>query len=62
MNSITIPVNGVYFDQIKAGTKAEEYRLVTDFWTKRLVGREYEHVAYIYFANPSLTDSGSRLG
>ena len=44
MNSITIPVNGVYFDQIKAGTKAEEYRLVTPFWAKRLVGRSYEYV------------------
>ncbi|WP_313030384.1 ASCH domain-containing protein [Brucella sp.] len=25
-----------YFDAIKAGTKVEEYRLVTDYWTKRL--------------------------
>jgi hypothetical protein len=41
---LTIPVNGVYFDQIKAGTKAEEYRLVTPFWTKRLVDRAYSHV------------------
>ena len=41
---LTIPVNGVYFDQIKAGTKTEEYRLVTPFWSKRLVGRNYERV------------------
>lgn len=41
---LTIPVNGVYFDQIKAGTKTEEYRLVTPFWTKRLIARTYDHV------------------
>lgn len=41
---LIIPVNGVYFDQIKAGTKTEEYRLVKDFWSKRLEGREYRNV------------------
>jgi len=44
MKAITIPVNGVYFDQIGAGTKREEYRLVTPFWEKRLVGRSYSAV------------------
>lgn len=42
--TLTIPVNGIYFDQIKAGTKTEEYRLVTPFWTRRLVGRAYDFV------------------
>lgn len=42
--NLIIPVKGIYFDQIKAGTKLEEYRLVTGFWTKRLVGRTYDHV------------------
>ena len=37
---LLIPVNGVYFDQIAAGEKAEEYRLCTPFWQKRLAGRE----------------------
>lgn len=41
---LTIPVNGIYFDQIKAGAKVEEYRLVTDFWKKRLEGRVYGSV------------------
>lgn len=43
-NTLTLPLNGVYFDQIKAGTKLEEYRLVTPFWSKRLVCRSYSRI------------------
>lgn len=42
--ALTIPVKGIYFDQIKAGTKLEEYRLVTDYWRARLFGKEYDVV------------------
>ena len=41
---LIIPVNGVYFDQIVAGTKREEYRLQTPYWSKRLVARTYRNV------------------
>ena len=41
---LTIPVNGIYFDQIKAGTKQEEYRLVTDYWKTRLLNKDYDVV------------------
>lgn len=44
MANITIPLNGVYFDQIKAGIKLEEYRLVNYYWTKRLLGRNYDRI------------------
>lgn len=33
---LTLALKGEYFDQIKAGTKTEEYRLCTPFWQKRL--------------------------
>lgn len=36
---LTLPLNGIYFDQIAAGEKLEEYRLVTEFWAKRLERR-----------------------
>jgi len=39
-----LPLKGVYFHQIKDGTKHFEYRLRTDYWRKRLVGREYDEV------------------
>lgn len=44
MAILTIPVNGLYFDQIAARTKHEEYRLCTPFWSKRLAGRTYDAV------------------
>lgn len=44
MADLTLPLNGVYFDQIKAGTKVEEFRLRTPFWTKRLAGRSYDRI------------------
>jgi len=41
---LTLPLNAVYFDQIKAGEKLEEYRLDTPFWRKRIAGRVYDHI------------------
>jgi len=33
-----------WYDQIASGEKTDEMRLVTDRWTKRLVGQEYDEV------------------
>lgn len=44
MTDLVLPVKRIYFDSIKAGCKGEEYRLVNEYWTKRLVGRDYEQV------------------
>lgn len=44
MSNLMLPVKRVYFDSIKAGCKGEEYRLVTPYWTKRLLGRDYDQV------------------
>jgi hypothetical protein len=44
MSVLTLPLNGVYFDQIASGEKLAEYRLRTDYWRKRLDGRQYSHV------------------
>jgi hypothetical protein len=35
-----------YFQEIKDGSKLFEYRLVNEYWTKRLVGREYDRVIF----------------
>lgn len=43
-SALILPLNGVYFDQIAAGTKLEEYRLVTPFWRKRIEGRTYDRI------------------
>lgn len=44
MADLYLPLKGEYFDAIKAGTKTEEYRLVTPYWRKRLVGRSYDRI------------------
>lgn len=44
MSVLTLPLNGVYFDQIRDGSKVEEFRLVTPFWSKRLEGRTYDRI------------------
>lgn len=37
-------VNDENFDQMKSGEKAEEYRLVNDFWNKGIMFREYDRL------------------
>ena len=39
--TLCLPMLATYYDQIKLGTKDEEYRLVNPYWRKRLEGREY---------------------
>ncbi len=40
---LRLPVKTEYFNQIKAGTKTEEYREVKEYWRKRLV-KNYDEV------------------
>lgn len=35
-----------YFDAVKRGEKKFEYRLVNEYWTKRLIRRDYEGIVY----------------
>lgn len=41
---LTLPLKGVYFHQINSGEKVEEFRLVTPFWSKRLIGKDFDFV------------------
>lgn len=50
-----LPVKGVYFHQIKNGAKLREYRLQTNYWRKRLVGREYDEI-HIKLGYPTSDD------
>jgi hypothetical protein len=42
--TLHLSLKGEYFDAIKAGTKTEEYRLVTRYWRDRLDGRHYDQI------------------
>lgn len=57
---LILPLNGEYFDQIKAGTKTEEYRLVNDYWRARLYLKNYDRVI-VTRGYPKRTDNERRL-
>lgn len=57
---LTLPLKGEYFDQIKAGTKPEEFRLCTEYWRKRLEGRSYDSIV-LTKGYPSRDDAERRL-
>jgi ASC-1-like (ASCH) protein len=55
-----LPLKRVYFDAIKAGDKLYEYRLATDYWRKRIVGREYDRIV-LTMGYPAATDAERRI-
>lgn len=44
MATLFLSLKSEYFDAIKDGTKTEEYREVTEYWSKRIVGRKYDEI------------------
>lgn len=58
MKTLTLPLNGVYFDQIQAGTKLEEYRLTTPFWSRRM--HDYDRIV-LTRGYPKADDHSRRL-
>lgn len=44
--TLFIIIKRKYFDQIKDGTKKEEFRKVTDYWTNRLKGKTYKYIIF----------------
>jgi len=60
VKTLTLPVKGIYFDQIKAGTKTEEYRLVTPYWARRLAFPPPDQVV-ITRGYPSRLDAERRM-
>lgn len=57
---LQLALNGEYFDAIKAGTKHEEFRLCTPYWTRRLVNREYVGIV-LTRGYPPRADASRRL-
>ena len=43
---LDLPIERVFFEQILAGTKTEEFRNRTEYWKKRLEGREYDEIRF----------------
>ncbi|WP_259641299.1 ASCH domain-containing protein [Pseudomonas cannabina] len=60
MAKLTLALKGEYFDAIKAGTKVEEFRLVTPYWRKRIENRAYEWIE-LTKGYPKREDAARRL-
>lgn len=58
--SLILPVKKVYFDEILSGSKTFEFRLRTEYWRKRLVGRTYSGVV-ITLGYPRGDDASKRI-
>jgi hypothetical protein len=44
MKKLVLNVKREYFEQIRDGSKTEEYRLVHPYWRKRLEGKHFSNV------------------
>ena len=60
MSELTMAVKREYFKQIKAGTKKGEYRLVCDYWRRRLEGKSYKTIT-ITLGYPPKTNTERRI-
>lgn len=46
MKDLFIIIKKKYLEEIKNGIKSEEFRTITPYWTKRLVGKEYRNIIF----------------
>lgn len=60
MMDLILPVKGVYFAQIVAGLKTEEYRLRTAYWRRRIEGKVFDRVI-VTRGYPKSTDTTRQL-
>lgn len=60
MRTLTLALKAFYFDEIKAGRKLFEYRLVTPYWRKRLEDQIYDQIV-LTRGYPKRDDSSRRL-
>lgn len=60
MTTLTLALKGEYFDAIKMGIKTEEFRLLTQYWRRRLEGRTYDMIE-LTRGYPKRSDQERRL-
>lgn len=60
MKTLHLSLKREYFEAIRDGTKAEEYRLYTPHWSKRLEGREYAQIV-LTLGYPARDDHSRRI-
>lgn len=60
MCTLYLPVKSEYFDAIQSGEKTEEFRLKNEYWSKRLIGRDYDEIV-LTKGYPKKDDESRRL-
>lgn len=60
MADLVLPLKALYFRQILAGEKPEEFRLCTPYWRRRLEGRTFDRVV-LTLGYPARDDTSRRL-
>jgi len=60
VSTLHLSLKGEYFRAIEANSKTLEFRLVTPYWTKRLVGRHYDSIE-LTLGYPARDDESKRL-
>lgn len=60
MARLTLALKAEYFNAIKAGTKTEEFRLCTRYWSKRLQFRSYDEIE-LTLGYPNRYDAARRM-
>ena len=60
MRTLYLSVKKKYFDQIKANTKKEEFRVIKPYWIKRLQGVDYDFIE-IMCGYPKKGDTSKRI-
>lgn len=59
--TLTLPLKGIYFDEIRAGTKWLEYRLRTPYWEKRMASSlTFSHIV-LTKGYPAKDDAARRM-
>ena len=57
---LVLHLKGEYFDLIVDGLKPYEYRKVTPYWTKRLIGKDYDNLI-LWKGYPRKTEIDKRI-
>lgn len=60
MADLVLPLKREYFEAIRDGKKLEEFRLVNEYWRKRLVGRTYDRIV-LTLGYPTRGDTERRI-
>lgn len=60
MADLVLPLKAEYFNAIRSGEKVEEFRLCTEYWTRRLEHRHFDKIV-LTLGYPKRGDHARRI-